>query len=352
MGNKITRREFIKGAAAAGVGAYGVSNMPLDALAATNSAKSRVVIVDSPSVLVSSKTNENTIDKLRLKAAGAYDLSIDMKVLMRMVDQAVQSLTGKRADLAWKSLFKPTDVVGIKVNCLFGKGASTRPEMVAAVIAGLVTAGVKEDNIIVWDWRTSHLERAGYWINSDKPGIKCYGTDDNVDAEPTTAGMFKGQLSKILSEKITALVNVPILKDHGGAGVTLAMKNHYGSINNPGDQHGEGGRCNPHLAHLNSVPVIRNKTRLIVCELLKPLANGGPGLNRDYVWEHKSIMVGTDPVAIDYLGWQILEARRKEIGLKSLTEEGREPKWIATAASMGLGTNDPANMQVIRKTIA
>jgi uncharacterized protein (DUF362 family) len=352
MGKKITRRDFIKSAAVASVGAYGISTLPFEAFAATSSPKSKVVLVDSPHVLVNPKTNENTIDKLRLKAVGAYDLSVDMKVLIAMVNQAVQSLTGKKDDAAWKSLFKPTDVVGIKINCLFGKGASTRPETVAAVIAGLLTAGVKEDNIIVWDWRTTHLERAGYWINKDNPGIKCYGTDEDVDPEPTIAGAFKGHLSRILSEKITALVNVPILKDHGGAGITLAMKNHYGSINNPGDQHGEGGRCNPHLAHLNSVPAIRSKTRLIVCELLKPLAHGGPGLNRDYIWEHKSIMVGTDPVALDYMGWQILDARRKEIGLKSLAEEGREPKWIATAASMGLGTNDPAKIEIIRKTVA
>ncbi|MGB9588006.1 MAG: twin-arginine translocation signal domain-containing protein, partial [Armatimonadota bacterium] len=91
MSSKITRREFIKGAAVAGVGAYGISSMPLDVLAATNAPRSRVVIVDSPNVLVSPKTNENTIDKLHLKAAGAYDLSIDMKILMRMVDQAVQN---------------------------------------------------------------------------------------------------------------------------------------------------------------------------------------------------------------------------------------------------------------------
>jgi len=40
-------------------------------------------------------------------------------------------------------------------------------------------------------------------------------------------------LSKILTQRSGVLINVPVLKDHDGAGVTIALKNMYGVIHNP-----------------------------------------------------------------------------------------------------------------------
>jgi len=52
------------------------------------------------------------------------------------------------------------------------------------------------------------------------------------------------------------------------------------------------------------------------------------------------ILVSQDPVALDYIGWQIIEKRRMEIGLKPLKAVGREPKYILTAARLKLGNID------------
>ena len=345
MAKKISRRDFLKGAAAAGVGAYGAAVLPLDALAA-GSPKSRIVEVTSPSVLVSPDTNLSTNAKWVI---GQSDKSIECNVLSRMLGDGMRAFTGAKSDAdAWKKLFKPSDVVGIKVNCLFAKGASTHPELVSYIIGGLVLAGVKEDNIIIWDRNDREMIRAGYVINRDA-GVKVYGTEDEYEAEPTKAGSFNGRLSKILTEKITALINVPMLKDHSMSGVTCAMKNHYGSHNNPGNHHANG--CDPFLAELNSLPAIKDKTRLIVCDALKPVASGGPGAKPEFTWAYKSLLISADPVAMDYRGWEIIEARRKEVGLPTLADEGRPVKFISTAASMGLGTNDPSKIEIVRKTI-
>jgi hypothetical protein len=66
-------------------------------------------------------------------------------------------------------------------------------------------------------------------------------------------------------------------------------------------------------------------------------------------WPYNGIIVGKDPVAIDYTGWQIIEQERKIRGLKSLKDVGREPKYIATAANREhlLGTNNPELIEVI-----
>ena len=344
MSRKLSRREFIRGAAVAGVGAY-AGALPLEALAAKNG-KSRIVIVTSPNVLVDPDKNPNTQGKWPI---GESDRSIDVKVASDMIMQGVRAFTGMSSDAAaWKKLFKPTDVVGIKVNCLFGKGASTRPEVVSALIGGLLLAGVKEDNVIIWDRNDREMTRAGFVINRGA-GVKVCGTEGDYEAEPTVVGSFSGRMSKILTEKITAIINMPVLKDHSISGVTCAMKNHYGSHNNPGDHHGNG--CDPFMAELNAVPAIREKTRLIICDALSPLANGGPGMRPEFIWEYRSMLIAADPVAMDYQGWQIIEARRKEIGLRTLAQDGRPPKFITTAASLGLGTDDPASIEVIQKEV-
>ena len=60
-------------------------------------------------------------------------------------------------------------------------------------------------------------------------------------------------------------------------------------------------------------------------------------------------LVARDPVALDYCGWQIIEPKRPEKGMKSLNEMKREPTYIATAADLNhrLGTNDPKRINLV-----
>ncbi|MHB0998885.1 MAG: DUF362 domain-containing protein [Armatimonadota bacterium] len=352
MDKKVTRREFLKGVAVTGIGVYGATLLPLNVLAAGKSAasKSKVIIANSPNVLVDAESNKNILSAMKMASVGQVNPAVDQVVLNNMVSQGMRGLTGAKTDAAaWKKFFKPTDVVGIKVNCIAGRNLSTHPELVASIIAGLKLAGVKEENIIVWDRTDREMIVAGYKLNRDAMGVKCYGTEKEYDAEQSKQGEFAGRLSKILSERITALINVPLLKDHGAAGITCALKNHYGSFDNPGPYH--GNNCDPAIAELNAIPAIKDKTRLVILDAIRGTANGGPGCNPQFVWEAKSLLFSTDPVALDNQAWQMIEDRRKVIGLKTLQEEGRMPKWIQTSASMGLGVNEAAKMNVIRKSI-
>lgn len=328
---KSTRREFLKQTAATAAGIYGLGGLaPGLASAAGKDGKSRVVIARSPGLIVNSQGMLNG------------------KLVEKVLGDAMVRLTGAaNAEAAWKGLFSPKDVVGIKVNCLFGRAASTRPEVAMAVAAGLQTAGVKPENIIIWDRSSHDLIKAGYTICKEPGKVQCYGTDGDYEPEATRQGSFNGRLAKILTQKITALVNVPILKDHGMSGITLAMKNHYGSFHNPGAHH--GNHCDPYCADANAVPVIREKTRLIVADLVKPICNGGPGLNSpEHQWDYKGLMVGFDPVATDTVGLQIIEEKRKEFGLPTLEQAGRPVLKLASAAARGLGTNDLAKIELVK----
>jgi len=63
---------------------------------------------------------------------------LDEAVVKQMVDESVAKLVGAdSAEAAWKSLFGPDDVVTVKINCLFGMGASTNVCVTNAVVARL-----------------------------------------------------------------------------------------------------------------------------------------------------------------------------------------------------------------------
>jgi uncharacterized protein (DUF362 family) len=332
MSKRSNRRQFLKQAAAAGTLAACSGILKNPAHAAEDSGKSRLVIVRNPEVLLDDGGKEERIQK---------------DILAEMLARAVQELTGLRdAEAAWGSLFKPDDVVGIKVNCLGSRGATTHPEVAHAVADALVRVGLEPSNIIVWDRSTSDLRSSGYTINRSGDGVRVLANDDDWEDEPTITGTFNGRLTKIITRDITALINIPFMKDHQLAGITGALKNHYGSFHNPMSCH--GNRCDPYIADLNGIPAIRNKTRLIVMDALRPQAHGGPGLLREALWDYRGLLVSRDPVAVDAMSWRIIDERRKQMGLPTVAEAGREPVSIVTAAARGLGVMDFDRMEIVR----
>ena len=143
------------------------------------------------------------------------------------------------------------------------------------------------------------------------------------------------------------VINLPILKDHSGAGVTFAMKNMYGVIDRPDTLH--SGNCNPGVADLNCIPTIREKVRFIIGDALSSVYNGGPGFRPEHLWYPNALMVGEDRVAMDQTAWQMIERKRAEVGMPTLEAAGRLPRYIATAADAThrLGTNDPERIHLV-----
>ncbi len=267
--------------------------------------------------------------------------AVNAAVVKQMVDHTVARLVGESSAVAaWRQLFGPEDVVTVKINCLFGIGACTHREVTEAVVAGLLGAGVAANNVTVWDRDEGDLLKCGYQINHGE-GVKCTAT--GWEPKATVNGSFKGRLATTLTRpENTALVNVPVLKTHGTPGITLAMKNHYGSFDNPGAHHGNG--CDPYLADVCSVPAIRDKTRLIIADALRPVGDGGPGANPGTTWSYGGILAATDPVAVDYVGCRILDEWRATRGLGSVEPQAH---FLKTAQQKGLGVCDPARIELI-----
>ncbi len=260
----------------------------------------------------------------------------------KLLDRAMQHyFRVSKSEAAWQRIIKKNDVVGIKVNCLAGRGMSTSIELVDAIVESLRNAGIPDRHIIIWDRADRDLEKAGYKIQTDLNHVRCYGHDrPGYSYEVFEYGEVGSCLSNILLKQITAVINVPILKDHGIVGITNALKNFFGAIHNPNKYHDNAG--DPYIADVNMLHAIRSKTRITISDALTAQYEGGPPFMPQWAWPMNSLLVGTDPVALDSLGWEIIEKKRKEHGLPSLKEAGREPTYIATAADGNhqLGCND------------
>ena len=276
--------------------------------------KSRVVIVRSKRVL---------------RPGGATD----GEILQGMLDAALRKMTGiSTAQGAWKSLFLPSDTVGVKLNAIGGHLLSPSPAWALVLSRGLRQAGVDEKKIILWDRSSRELKEAGFLLNFDGRGIRCFGTDaQGVGYDPNLVenGSIGGLLSRILTSLTNAQINLCLLKDHNLAGLSAALKNVYGAIHNPNKYH--GNHCNPYPADLCALPQIRDRCRLVLCDALRVQYHGGPAFKSQWVEDYQGILVSRDPVALDFVAWRLLDQIRKVHGLPSLEQEGRAPLYVLTA---------------------
>jgi uncharacterized protein (DUF362 family) len=232
-------------------------------------------------------------------------------------------------------MFSKTDVVGIKVGTLAGRSLSPHPELVLQLCDWLVAAGVRPENVVVWDRLDNELERAGFKLIRERHGIRCLGTNQEYDWSPREWGAGGSCFANLLVNELTALINVAVVKDHDLAGVSAGLKNWYGAIHNPNKYHDNG--CSPYIAQLAAFPIIKDKLRLTVLDALVAQCHGGPAFSPRWAWPCGTILASRDPVAIDTVAWRIIEEQRNKMGLKTLIADQREPTWLAAASANGLG---------------
>jgi uncharacterized protein (DUF362 family) len=323
------RRKFLKSGLTLAGAALGASFIPKtpESAAAEAAARSRLVIARDA--------------ELRSRSG------LDGARLAKLLDKAVQTFFQvDDPQAAWRQVAKPAEVIGLKVNCLSGRGNSTHPELVDLISERLREIGVKE--IIIWDRLNSDLESARFKISERGPGVRCFGNDTaGYESDLSTFGNVGSLLSRTLTQMCDGVINLPVLKDHGIAGVTIALKSWFGAIHNPNKYHLNAG--DPYVADVNMLGPIRRKSRLHIGDAITAQYDGGPSFMPQWTWPYNGLLVATDPVAMDYTGWRIIEKKRAEVGAKPLKDLKREPTYIATAADAQhlLGTNNPSRIEVV-----
>src|SRR5205809_5117497 len=288
--------------------------------------RGRVIAVRNPAAIVSGQFQREPIRQMIRKG---------MAELTR---------TDGGAD-AWRQFFGAGDVVGIKLNPVGQPHVMSSAEVVREIIAGLNSAGVKPKEIVVYDRYRKQFLAAGYdkWLPEGvrisnaaedyqemQTAIEGYDPDHYMDMALTMPGYDANNLTarrsyaaQFITKQVNKLINVPVLKDHQSAGITLALKNlSHGLVNNVCRSHSTSSlnACNAFIPAVVAMPVIRNKAVLHILDGVKGVYHGGPSARPQFVWEHKTLYFATDPVALDRIGWEVIDAKRVSMGMKKIVE--------------------------------
>jgi hypothetical protein len=323
----------------------------------------RVIAVESPGCIVS----------------GAYQAD-PVRGMMR---KGMMELTGAPGWVdAWRTLFQKGDVVGIKVSPVGGPGLSSDAIVLNEIIEGLKQAGVPHSDVLVFNRYREETQVAGIdkWLPSDvrwdaaspayseiQLDMDGYDRDHFMEMALIKPGenlndprFRRSHVAKIVTQRVNKFINLPILKHHQSAGVTISLKNmSHGLVNNVNRSHLTPtlNACGAFIPAVVSLPVIRQKAVLHICDGVRASFHGGPGGKPKYIWEHKTMYFSTDPVALDKTGWKAIDAKRASVGMASiaLSKPDRDSTFlncqvehIEIAGMLGLGIFDDAKMDVRR----
>ena len=269
-----------------------------------------------------------------------------------LMDQAMMKLTGRSsAKEAWRDIVLPDDIVGIKINPLAGPELSTHSIIVDKIVEGLYGAGVLRKQIIIWDRFEEHLLNAGYPIRQDEGDVRTLasdtegiGYDDEVFYESEKDSVARrenestlSRYSRIVTQQVDVLINVPVLKHHAMAGVSGCLKNlAFGSVDNTRRFHGKPLYCNPAIGEILEHKVLKEKLVLNIVDGLVASFDKGPTYHAESTWKYGSLFISTDPVILDVLVLQTINQKREEMELDSVSKLSNH---INTASNLGIGTN-------------
>ena len=328
-----------------------------------------------------------------VKSATSVDTATgkaDEAVVREMMAQGMRALTGAgtTAD-AWRRFFEPSDVVGIKVNCGGYPHCISAYEIVGEVVRQLTGVGVPVTQIYVYERFQNQMDECNYAAHLPQ-GVKFVAAEranqnvDNSGYDPATyleADLFgeedtRSNIMRLVSRRLTKIINIPNMKDHGATGVTGCLKNiAYGSFSNVARTHSRGkSHTYSVVGTLSAMEPLRSRTVLQIMDGLRGVWHGGPfARTTRYVFYPRQIMFATDPVAVDRLLLDIIETERRAHGAISIWDRSpaslkidnnrardadpnvniiiREPGHVEYASSLGLGVYDLKKIKLDQLTV-
>jgi uncharacterized protein (DUF362 family) len=212
-----------------------------------------------------------------------------------LVQRALEDLGGIRRFVSRQ------DVVVLKPNIAWDRtpeqAANTNPEVVAEVVRQCWQAGAKR--VIVTDVSCNEprrcFQRSGIQAAARAEGAEVILPDPELYREVDLGGVVLKSWP-VFTPFLEAdkIFNLPIAKHHGLVGVTLGMKNWYGILG--GQRNRLHQQIHQSLADLANF-MLPTVTLLDCYRIL--LRNGPTGGNLEDVVLKKTMVAGTDPVAID-----------------------------------------------------
>jgi uncharacterized protein (DUF362 family) len=251
-----------------------------------------------------------------------------------MFDKAIESLGGI------KQFVKPGQKVVVKPNIGWDVGperaGNTNPKLVKRIIQQCLQAGAKE--VYVFDntcdnWSKCYTNSGIEAATKDAGGKLAPGNTESYYQEVAVPGGKKLKTIKvhelILSSDV--FINVPVLKSHSSARLTIGMKNYMGIVWDRMYWHRND------LQQCIADCITWKKPDLTIVDAYNVMMKNGPrGVSVEDVRAMKSLIISKDIVAAD-------AAATKIFGM-----EPEDVPHIAIASQMGLGTMDLTKLNINR----
>ena len=315
------------------------------------------------------------------KSIDSASARVDGTIVKEMLSAGMRSLTGGSRDAdCWARFFGPQDIIGIKVNCSGAPQTISSPELIAGIVENLISIGVPAKNIWIYERfggqvESVHFERyvpADVHIWTAEPEGTPRGSLTGYDPYTYVEVDFFGEedtrsfMVKPPARTFTKIINVPKMKEHQAAGVTGCLKNiSYGNFSNVDRSH-RYSKTNTYsfIGTLASVEPLKSKTVLNIMDGLSSVWQAGPFSEYpQFRFYPKQILFGTDPVAMDHIVIETIEAKRKAEGAPSLFDRSpshlgkdnsnpqfnafiREPGHVEYASRLGLGVYERDKIKI------
>ncbi|MFA7185447.1 MAG: DUF362 domain-containing protein [Victivallales bacterium] len=269
---------------------------------------------------------------------GAYDLvAVKGGEPEEMFERGIAALGGMKA------FVKPGQTVVVKPNIGWARtpeaGANTNPGLIKRIVEHCFKAGAK--TVYVLDhtcnaWKDCY-EKSGISEAAQAAGAKVVCGNHKQDYRevnvPEGKRLKKASIHNVIMD-CDVFINVPILKNHGGAIMTCAMKNLMGIVWDRRYFHSND------LQQCIADCVTARRPDLNIVDAYRVMKKGGPrGRSLADVAQMKYQLLSTDIVAVDTAASKILGISADRIRHLRLGEE------------LKLGTMDINKLKVERITI-
>ena len=256
---------------------------------------------------------------------------------VEMLNKALEALGGI------EKYIKKGQKVVIKPNIAWDKtpeeAANTNPSLVAEVVKKCLAAGASQ--VVVFDhtcdnWKATYV-RSGIEEAARKAGAKVVAADlESYYEEVTLPRAVKLKKTKIHKELIACdvWINMPILKNHGGAKMSVSMKNYTGIVYDREYFHSNDlQQCIADVCTWEKRPVLN-----IVDAYRIMFQNGPRGKSAGDTALVKSLIISPDIVAADTAAISLFN----QVKTMSIDQVGH----IGKGESLGIGTTDLKKLDV------
>lgn len=306
---------------------------------------------------------------------------IDYNELKKMLSAALIEYTGTNGTSeAWRRIL-PGYITGKKIAIKpnlnntgigYSKAIMTSPQLISAVIEGLIEADFSVQDIIVYDLTARINKELAQWLNGFKVKTVFRPKYDGLleklysrlhlapqDQDTNAPIRMRSTITDDLGDMVTCyipnvlthadyLINLPVFKAHQFVLQSGALKNHFGTVrfsnHNAYPVVLHGGAIEKNIVDINSNEHITRKTSIIIADCLygAPCFTRGAHGRVPTRWRTlstgpspSSLFISSDPVALESVLADYIIREQEAAGYSPYSHQ-----YLHDAMELGLGVHE------------